>query len=603
MNGMQKSMEYDACGSYGDDRGVGFQDVGIADPMFGYATGSAMNHISIQSICRDSHSFCFPSTLPGFLSEKHKLEAAALEVYSPLAIGSTQGTRWANNKNWSLDYGMFELLNGRTVSCSLNSRDGVDKLSSVQTDSANQNDLSSCRGPLVTQNSTKFRLDKSSQMIKSSPFNVSPSPHVEISPPVLDWGQRHLYLPSIAFLTVANTCNDSILHVYEPFSTNIQFYPCNFSEVLLGPGEVASICFVFLPRWLGLSSAHLILQTSSGGFLVQVKGYAVESPYKISPLVSLDVPSTGRLSKNLTLFNPFDETLYVKEVSTWIFVSQGNVSHQTEATCSLENFIDSDEPSNLRVKDWLVMKSSSQVGFPLMAMRPHENWEIGPRSSDIILEIDFSFESEGNIFGALCMQLLRSSQNKSDTVMVPLEVDLDGKVAYDGIAGSVSVYLEALVPCDASETVVVAISLRNGAPDVLNVVKITEVAARKVFQIKYIEGLLLFPGTVTQVGVITCTQLLLELHDVPPEISNINKNCKLVVLTNDSSSPQIQIPCQDVISICLKHQKDSTIGFDNQSGKAESGSRRTGSSGSSMQVPSQIKVSLFFIHLSNLWYS
>uniref|UniRef100_A0A6N2KVB9 Uncharacterized protein n=1 Tax=Salix viminalis TaxID=40686 RepID=A0A6N2KVB9_SALVM len=588
-NGLQKPAEYDSCGSYGDNGAVGFQDTSIGDTSLGYAAGSSMTHLNFENICTNSHSFCFLSTLPGFSSKEHKLKVAALEVSScqsdgSLFVGSIQGSKWAENKNWSLDYGMFQLLNGQTVSCSMNSREGVDELSSMQANSCDQCDPSSCKDPLLTQKRTNVRLRKKTEMMKSSSFDVSPS-NVEISPPVLDWGQRHLYFPSVASLTVANTCNDSILHVYEPFSTDTQFYPCDFSEVLLGPGEVASICFVFLPRRLGLSSGHLILQTSSGGFLVQVKGYAVESPYNISPLFSLDVPSSGRLRKRFSLLNPFDEILYVKEVSAWISVSQGNISHNTEATCSLENLGGPDGLSLLGVKDWLVVRSA-QNGFPWMAMRPQENWEIGPHSSETIMEIDFSVESEGNVFGAFCIQLLRSSQDKTDTIMYPLELELDGKVAYNGISGSVS--LETLIPHDVGNTVVVAIALRNEAPHVLSVVKISEVAAAKVFQIKYIEGLLLFPSTVTQVATVTCTQLLVDLHDSPSEMSHMNKDCKLVVLTNDSST-QIEISCQDIFHVCLKRQKDSFIGYTNHSEGAETGNRRTGSLGSGKQLLSEIK--------------
>ncbi|KAF3956664.1 hypothetical protein CMV_018234 [Castanea mollissima] len=396
---------------------------------------------------------------------------------------------------------------------------------------------------------------------KAGSFDGSLSPNVEINPSVLDWGQKHLYLPSLAFLTVANTCNDSILHVYEPFSTDFQFYPCNFSETLLGPGEVASICFVYLPRWLGLSSAHLILQTSSGGFLVQAKGFAIESPYEIQPILGLDVSSGGGWSKNLSLFNPFDETLHVEEVTAWISVSLGHSSHYTEVLCSMENSQGSDDLGLPIEKDQLVVKSD-EVGLPLLAMRPHGKWEIDPRSTETVLQIDFSTDSEGKIFGGFCMQLLRSSLDKSDTIMVPLEAELDRKAAYTDFSVSVSAFLQPLLSCDASETIGVAMSLRN--------------------------GLLLFPGTITQVALITCTDLV-ELRDSSPEISNIYGNCKLLILTNDSSSPQIEIPCRDITHFCIRHQLNSSVGYGYQSEKAESGNTRIGTLGSGMHSPSDIK--------------
>ncbi|XP_059457021.1 uncharacterized protein LOC132186919 isoform X2 [Corylus avellana] len=587
MNGMPKSVEHDACESYRDRYDVGFLDIAVGDISSGY--GSPMTHLSPGTVCTDSHSFCFPSTLPGFSSKEHGHKAAALEVSGgrsdgPLPEESTKDNGWASNKSWSSDFGMFKLLKGGIVSCSLNSREYINELSAIQADNPNQNYLSSSRRSLLNQNCKSFRPEKNSEMTKAGSFDGSSSPNVEINPTVLDWGQKHLYLPSLAFLTVANTCNDSILHVYEPFSTDLQFYPCNFSEASLGPGEVASICFVYLPRWLGLSTAHLILQTSSGGFVIQAKGFAIESPYGIQPILDLDALSSGRWAKNLSLFNPFDETLRVEEVTAWMSLSLGHTSHDIEVLCSVDNFQGSNDLGLPSVKDQLVVKSG-QVGSPVLAIRPHGNWEIGPRSFETVLEIDFSIGSQGKIFGAFCMQLLRSSKDKSDTVMVPLEAELDGKAVYDDFSGSVSAFLEPVVGCDICETVV-AISIRNGASHLLNVVKISEVSGTKNFHIKYVEGLLLFPGTITQVALVTCTHLCFESCDSPPEVS---RSCKLFILTNGSSTPQIEIPCEEITNFCARHQKDSSIGNEYQFEKVESGKTRAGPLGSGSHSPSRAK--------------
>ncbi|GLT39031.1 hypothetical protein SLA2020_132390 [Shorea laevis] len=588
-NGMLISAEYDGCDSYGDDHGVRFQEIVVGDTSMGYISGSPRTQMSIEGVCTDSHSFCFPSTLPGFLPEDCKGKAAALEVvksHLDSHVESTESRRKATNKSWSSDQAMFKLQNGRIVSCSLNFRDGIHKFSSIQPDGADPNEHSPRRGPLPNQTGRSVG-KRNKEVTQSGSFDIASSPNVEISPPVMDWEEKYLFFPSVAYLTVANTCNDSILHVYEPFSTNIQFYPCNFSEILLGPGEVASICFVFLPRWLGLSSAHLILQTSSGGFLVQARGFAVESPYGIKPVVRLDVPSKGRLSKSLSLFNLLDETLYVEETTAWISVSLGNTIHHAEAICSIENFQGHNEQSLLSVENWLLLERGPS-GFPLMAMRPQGIWEVNPSSSETVIELDLSVNSQGKIVGAFCMQLLRSSQDKADTLMVPLEADLEGN-SFSDVAGSVSVSLEALMPYD-SETGVVALSLRNGSPDMLSIVKITELAETKFFHIKYMEGLLLFPGADTQVAVITCSKLPVEMHGSPPEVSNIIRNCKLLVLTNDSINPQIEVPCEDVTHICLKHQKDSPIGHEYQSEKVESGNMKGGSLDGGMQWTSWVKV-------------
>ncbi|KAL5557055.1 hypothetical protein UlMin_039291 [Ulmus minor] len=582
IDGKQNSAPLDACGSYRDSSDAVLPDVSSDQ-------GTPRSYLNIGSICSNSDVFCFPSTLPGFSSDDHKLEAAGLEdsgsqFDGQLSVGSAEGTSSASNQSWSVDSGMFKLYNGGIVSCSLNSREDM-KLSSIQTDSASQTDLSSCRRPLINQKRS-FDPEDNSEITKSGSIDGSSSRHVEISPGILDWGNKYIYFPSVAYLTVANTCNDSFLHVYEPFSTDSQFYACNFTEALLGPGETASICLVFLPRLLGLSSARLILQTSSGGFLIQATGFATESPYGIQPLLGMDVSSGRRWSRNISLYNSFDETLYVEEVSTWISISVGHTLVNTEAICSARNFQHSEVLDFRSIEDWMVLWND-QFGSPLLAMRPLQNWEIGPHSKENIIEIDFSAESKGKIIGAFCMQLMRTSQNKSEIVVVPLEAELHAKAYYD-VPGFVSASLELLYPFDASERVV-AISLRNDAPYLLTVVKITELADGKVFHIKSMEGLILFPGTDTQVALVTCSHLGVELLDSPHDVSSMYGNCGLVILTNNSVSPQIEISCQEIIHSCSRNWKDSSISSRHQFEMDGSATRRIEPLHGVIQVPSEIK--------------
>lgn len=580
INGMHSPVEYDTVEPYSANHNAGFQDAYVDGGSSGFDSKSWLGLPSVENLCSNSNLFCFPSTLPDFLSEDHSpestvQEASGVQSDATSPLGSAQER---SNLSWSSDYGTFLLFSGHALSCSLNSQERIQDISSIQTSSGNENHVSSCRGPLHNEKIPGSNLNGGSEMIKSGFLDGSLSPYIDISPPLLDWGDKYLYSPSFAFLTVENTHPDIILNIYEPFSPNTQFYPCNFSELLLRPGETTSICFVFLPTWLGMSSAHLILQTSSGGFLIQAKGFAVESPYGIRPLMGVDIFSSGRWRKNLSLFNPFDEILHVEEVTAWISVSSGNTSHLTKAICKIDNYQGSADHSVVNGKEWMDVKSS-QVGSPLMAMRPHRNWDIDPGSTETILEIDHSYNSVGKLFGAFCLQLLRSSEDKSDTIMVPLEVEVGESANYH--ADSVSLSLDTLVPCDASETAVVALSLRNGAPHLLNVVKISLIGeGTKLFQIKYMEGLILFPGTVTQVAVVS------YISQPPSDIPRMKLNCKIMILINDSSSHEIETLCQDIVNICSK--ADSYPNFE-QDGKAKHANARTGSLGSRGQSPSQIK--------------
>ncbi|KAF9622665.1 hypothetical protein IFM89_032586 [Coptis chinensis] len=380
-------------------------------------------------------------------------------------------------------------------------------------------------------------------------------------------------------VSFANTCNETSLRIFKPFSTDPQFYPCNFDEVLLGPGEVTTICFVFLPRQLGLLSAHLVLQSSSGGFLIHAKGMAIKSLFQTQPLVGLNVSFGGGLKRNLSVYNPFDDTLYVKEVATWLSVSSEHISHSAEAVCKVEQSL-GEYSSFLNVEEWLDIRSG-QDDFPLMELRPHRSWEISPHSTETIMEMNFLSGFEGKLFGAFSMKLQSSS--RTDTIVLPLEAEVRHKPAYSDLTGSVIVYLES-VPCDGCETSII-LSLENRAANLLHFAKISEVTENeKIFRVKYIDRLLLFPGNVTQAAIIYCPSS--DLREASDGVLEIDLSCKLLVLTNDSGNSQIEIPCQDVVQACLKYRHVSYVGQEFQRVQSQAGSEMTESLGNSIHFPS-----------------
>ncbi|RYQ80563.1 hypothetical protein Ahy_Scaffold1g106890 isoform B [Arachis hypogaea] len=323
--------------------------------------------------------------------------------------------------------------------------------------------------------------------------------------------------------------------------------------------------------------------TSSGGFIVEAKGYATESPFGIQPLSDLETSPGGGFSKNLSLFNPFDETLYVEEITAWISVSLGHSSVETEAMCNVHDFEAFDTLLFPTIKDRLGVKNS-QIGSPMVAIRPHRNWEIGPHSSATLMEMDVTSGFEGKILGAFCLHLLRSSQVKSDTIIVPIEAEVDSNAASDTVGIFVSATLEVLATCDSGDNVI-TISLKNYAPYALRFIKVLEVVDEKLFHVNYMEGLLLFPGTVTQVGIIYCSQVSLDLNVLPPKFSNLQENCKLLILTNDSTSPLIEVPCEDILYHCFEHQRLSYVGVEDNSKLIKSDNAKAYYVGRSMQLP------------------
>lgn len=551
------------CDAYRSYKGADTNFPGVLDGDIGSElTQVSAPQISLDIACPDANLFCFPSTLPGFLAKKDcsELTVEGLSLVKSDAIPVQSDGDSANVTRMS-DFGIFRLLGGRSISCSLNHQEGHNPLLCYQPGTSGRTSLSSCSRP-VHDNSKNLRTKQVDDSIRLK-FSGGSLPNIEVSPPLLDWGESFLYFPSLAFVTVMNTHKHSSLYVYEPYSTNSQFYPCNSSEILLAPGEAASVCFVFLPTSLGISSAQLVLQTNYGGFLVQAKGFAVESPFGIQPVI-VDVSSSGRWSKNISLFNPFNEALHVEEVISWTSVSMGNASNLMKTVCSINNAEDSIDFSLLHSKQWLEITNGG-VGFPLVAMRPHGNWVVGPQRSETIMELDFLWDSEAKIFGALCMQLLRSSQNNIDTVIIPLEAELTKKLSHDDYQNIISLSLDTIVPCSYSGAVFLALIVHNSSPHVLSIVKISgEGDNSKQFQIKYMKGLILFPHSVTQVALVSFRLQDVVGFDSPSPSPEIDGSCKIIVSTNGSRNSQVEIPCKNIVSICTREKLEYSARHDGQ---------------------------------------
>ncbi|KAK1433044.1 hypothetical protein QVD17_09950 [Tagetes erecta] len=522
MTGNPNLTGYDEYGSYRNDLGSGSEDVFVP-------VQTSVRDGNLENICRRSDLFCFPSTLSGFFSDFRSVEEnvsglSEVKADDTVDVGKMQPVD--DDDLWSPNHANFQLLDGNVVSCSFESEESA-------RDSVDGNGTSSVR-------------------IKSHVNDFS-SQNVQISHPLLDWGQKYLHFPSLAYLTVENRNKSSVLNVFKPYSTNTQFYPCNYSEVKIGPGEIATLCFVFVPKWLGLSSAHLILQTSSGGFLVRAQGFAVQPPYTLQS-------SLGSSPWAISLSNPSKEVLHLKEVSVVMSFSSGNVSYLAKGICSM---IDQTGSSENSVNEWLDVKVG-QLSQPVMAIRPQKTWTIGPNRDEPILEVEFPYRSQINVFGSFYVQLLNNaSSGNLDTII--FEAEFGGKSGSYNLGTRLSILLDVLMPCDANGSISVSVLVENDTPDLVTVVKISTVGENtESLQTKYVEGLLLFPHTVTQVAMVTYTP---NLH--------MDLNCKLVVQTNKSNAPELEIPCSEIPSLCSKSHSYERYGvFNNNNAESRSNSVR-----------------------------
>ncbi|KAG0499418.1 hypothetical protein HPP92_003657 [Vanilla planifolia] len=514
--GADVSRQHDGCISFAD---------------FGGSFFSQQNYYRLRDVCSGSGTFCFPSTLVDFIGEKD-----GEQVYT------------------------FRVSKG-TVSCSL-----MDFVSGTHGEQAFSKEMDAleivdfCEASIVSDiwmrtqpNAWYNDLDEHLDEAEVGILGSFPSLAIDIKPSMLDWETKNLYSPSLKILKVVNRHNNSVLRVFDIFSTNTQFVVYGFQTLSLEPGKSASIPFIFIPRWLGLSLAQLVLQTSFGGFVIHAKGIAISSPYQVQPLAGLSISMSERLNGNLSIFNPSTDFLYVKELAAWILFSGSEKDHLAHIFCTTNEFQQStSELSSPMGSDWYVLKSG-KVGSPRMNIWLHQQLEVQPNKAETILKLNLWPHLAKKISGSICMKLGNSSHDKFDTVIVPLDIEMNQIESYSHSSGSLSLYFNTLTPCNGRNTIF-ALSLRNDAPCLLSIIKISEVTKGcRLLEIRYMEGLLVFPGTVTQIALITYVPSL-DSQDRVSEIHSTGLNCMLTIKTNDSLNPVMNIPCDDLIRKSCKYE-------------------------------------------------
>ncbi|CAL4921150.1 unnamed protein product [Urochloa decumbens] len=491
--------------------------------------------LGFRDACADQRAFCFSSSVAQtLLASEDGIKAPDLEVSRewgppspPRAFPMSGGGGVVTCS--SVDTTLTRARNGL-------GRDG---------DAGVRYNAASCKAPLVPDNwmrasaGVPMELDGTAADVDPSVLHRSLSMNVAINPPVLDWGRRDLYAASTATLTVMNLNNDSALRLYEPFSTDPQFYVYDYEDLELQPGDNATVTFIFLPKLLGSSSAHLVVQTNFGGFIIHAKGVAVSSPYQILPLTGIDVAIGGQLERNLSIHNPYDDTLYVEEVAVWMS-SLESTRYSSHLVCQLGPFDGALELSSS--SNWYT-GSSAAFGWPVIYIRPSEQWEVLPSKRNTVIELKLQALSEGKVFGAICFKMRNSTPGTVHTFVTPIELEVHTRTYYDS-SGLIAVTFEHISTCDESGSIF-SLSLRNDAPELLRIVGITEDDKNgpMTFQVKYLNGLILFPDTVTDIA-------LVRYSSSVPEDSSFD-SCNIVVETNSTLGSLIIIPCKDLVRASL----------------------------------------------------
>ncbi|KAG6543642.1 hypothetical protein Mapa_014825 [Marchantia paleacea] len=388
---------------------------------------------------------------------------------------------------------------------------------------------------------------------------VSSLPHVDIIPPFLEWGTQPMFAPSVASLTVVNTCNSTGLKVFQPFSTDAQFYTHGFEEQVVDPGGELSIPIVFLPRTLGFAEAMLIVQTSAGGFLVQAQGRGIGSPYKVQALQGLRVASGESLQHTISLHNPHDEVLRVGEVyARPADVDQIATSDVKGGPCERESFsLKGISHCEYKAKGGVLTMTSELTdlkgmngGAAVIQMRLPGQLEIGPHSSISIAELDFSAVKADRYSGSVHITLSSDSPDSSDVLMLPIDVQVSDWSVDNSTVVPVPEVLEFGILTEEDQASTVVVTLYNPGIEPVQVLEISVLVEDKnIVDIEYLKELVLQPNREREVAKVTYSGReetvpagLFQCH--PRELM---RNRKLVVRTNSSVSPEVEVPYRALV--------------------------------------------------------
>jgi hypothetical protein len=224
-----------------------------------------------------------------------------------------------------------------------------------------------------------------------------------------------------------------------------------------------------------------------------------------------------------------------------------------------------------------------------MYIRPSEQWEVLPSKRNTVIELKLQALSEGKVFGAICLKMRNCTPGTMHTFVTPIELEVHTRTYYDS-SGLIAVTFEHISTSESGS--IFSLSLRNDAPKLLRIVGITEDDRNSpmIFQVKYLNGLILFPDTVTDIALVRYTS-------VPEDISL--DSCNIVVETNSTLGSSVIIPCKDLVRASLSYTSTAVVAESNGPftiplhEEAISANARTGTLGSMLQIEdlNNVKVS------------
>jgi hypothetical protein len=163
--------------------------------------------------------------------------------------------------------------------------------------------------------------DITTEILKTSPVQYAPTNMmadasiVKFKPPSWNIKNQATCVPRWEQVEITNG-GDKELIIEAVSSDHGMFHPSLSQPETLQKGEVAKMQILFLAQSVGSYEGLVFVQTNLGSVVFPVKATAVENPYKVEAIIGAKVVVGERYSPPVSIYNPLDTNLHVREVFT-----------------------------------------------------------------------------------------------------------------------------------------------------------------------------------------------------------------------------------------------------------------------------------------------
>lgn len=360
--------------------------------------------------------------------------------------------------------------------------------------------------------------------------------NVVVTPPQLVWVQQPLYQRQVAFLTIINFCNSSELSLVAAMSDNRQFFISDFSEKSVAPGGSLTLPVCYLPQYTGAATGRLTIETRSDPIVVQLQGEGVASPYQMHV----------RLHKNshyvLSLFNPFNENMFVEEVVVSLEEDEGLTSSSSVEKKNVDRVSGSPLDSIvIEAREFSLDFDNSHHKHGLL-MRAGAAWELPAQASRDILEFNIVLKQEEVFSGAFQIRVTGANfGSKGDILVYPFSSRVPQPSSVFSVPGMVDFGMMVGDQVRSQPLV-----LQNSGDQLVQVEEIYEVTGDPRIAIEYKKGCVLLPGSETEVANITYRGL-----NQPHALNACSSSQKIMVRTNSTIGHLMEISYRAVVLPCV----------------------------------------------------